>query len=55
VRERFESRTGTNVELVRGAGGVFEITVDGTLAFSKKALGRFPEDRELDALVAGGG
>ena len=28
------------------------ITVDGELKFSKKALGRFPTDVELDALVA---
>jgi selT/selW/selH-like putative selenoprotein len=26
---------------------VFEVTVDGTLVFSKKALGRFPEDGEV--------
>jgi hypothetical protein len=30
---------------------VFEITADGQLKFSKKALGRFPTDAELDALV----
>ena len=39
--------------LVRGGGGVFEITIDGKLAFSKKQLGRFPEDSEVDALIAG--
>jgi len=39
------------VELVKSSGGVFEITVDGKLAFSKKKLGRFPEDAEIDALV----
>jgi selT/selW/selH-like putative selenoprotein len=38
---------------VKGGGGVFEITVDGRLAFSKKALGRFPSDAEIDALGAG--
>ena len=53
--ERFESRAGTDVELVRGSGGVFEITVDGRLAFSKKALGRFPDDAEVTALVVGAG
>jgi selT/selW/selH-like putative selenoprotein len=36
---------------VRSGGGVFEITVDGQLRFSKKALGRFPTDAEVDALV----
>jgi selenoprotein W-related protein len=41
------------VELVKGVGGVFEITVDGRLVFSKKQLGRFPEDAEIDALAGG--
>jgi selT/selW/selH-like putative selenoprotein len=36
---------------VRSSGGVFEITVDGQLRFSKKALGRFPTDAEVDALA----
>jgi selT/selW/selH-like putative selenoprotein len=36
---------------VRSSGGAFEITVDGALRFSKKRLGRFPTDEEIDALV----
>lgn len=40
------------VKLIRGGGGVFEITVDGELAFSKKALGRFPTDEEVDAILS---
>ena len=44
---------GAEVELVKGRGGMFEITVDGRLLFSKKALGRFPSDEELDALASG--
>jgi hypothetical protein len=36
---------------VRSGGGVFEITVDGQLKFSKKALHRFPTDDEIDALA----
>jgi selT/selW/selH-like putative selenoprotein len=39
--------------LVPGVAGVFEITVDGRLLFSKKAMGRFPTDEEIDALGAG--
>jgi selT/selW/selH-like putative selenoprotein len=35
--------------LVKGASGAFEITVDGELKFSKKQLGRFPTDEEVDA------
>ena len=39
------------MELVRSSGGVFEITIDGLLLFSKKRLGRFPEEKEIDALA----
>ena len=46
-------RGAEEVELFKGVAGVFEITVDGRLAFSKKQLGRFPEDAEIDALVDG--
>jgi selT/selW/selH-like putative selenoprotein len=35
------------VKLRKSGGGVFEITVDGRLAFSKKAVGRFPSDEEV--------
>jgi selT/selW/selH-like putative selenoprotein len=38
---------------VRSRGGVFEIMVNGQLKFSKKALGRFPTDQEIDALAKG--
>ena len=41
-----------DIQLIKGSGGVFEITMDGKLVFSKKRLGRFPTDEELDALVA---
>ena len=39
------------VTLVRSGGGVFEITVDGKLAYSKKATGRFPTDEEVIACL----
>ena len=35
------------VALRRSGGGVFEITVDGRLAYSKKATGAFPTDEEV--------
>jgi selT/selW/selH-like putative selenoprotein len=41
---------GAEVSLTASGGGKFEITVDGRLAYSKKAQGRFPTDEELDAL-----
>ena len=38
-------------ELVASRGGVFEITIDGRLVFSKKQLGRFPEEGEVLGLI----
>jgi len=47
VREQFK----TNIDLVSSSGGVFEITIDDKLVFSKKKEGRFPTDNELIELV----
>jgi selenoprotein W-related protein len=46
-----EQALGVKSELKPSGGGVFEVTVDGELVFSKKSLGRFPHDGEvLDAV-----
>ena len=39
------------VSLRKSGGGVFEIVVDGTLRYSKKASGRFPTDDEILATI----
>ena len=39
------------VQLIESSGGVFEISRDGQLLFSKKKLGRFPYDKEIDAIA----
>jgi len=36
-----------DIALRKSGGGVFEITVDGRLAFSKRATRRFPTDEEV--------
>ena len=38
-------------ELVPSSGGVFEVFVDGKRIFSKKALGRFPNQGEILGLL----
>ena len=35
------------ISLRRSGGGVFEIVVDGSLRYSKKATGRFPSADEV--------
>jgi len=42
---------GIETKLISSGGGVYEITLDGELIFSKKALGRFPDDGEVIALI----
>ena len=52
ARDKLESFGIEDIELVAGSGGVFEIEIDGALRYSKKSLGRFPSDDELQALAA---
>lgn len=39
-------------ELIRGDGGVFDVVADGKLVFSKHSEGRFPEEREIVAVLS---
>jgi selT/selW/selH-like putative selenoprotein len=45
-------RPSAQVSVRRSSGGVFEIRVDGRLAFSKKATGRFPTSEEIADCLA---
>lgn len=38
---------GVESTLIAGSGGVFDVTVDGKVVFSKKSVGRFPETGEI--------
>lgn len=42
---------GLEVELVRGGGGVFDVSVDGKVLFSKHKEGRFPEPGEILSIL----
>jgi selenoprotein W-related protein len=42
-----EQKFGIQPQLIRGRGGVFEVTVGSNLIFSKKKLGRFPQPDEI--------
>jgi len=37
--------------LIESRGGVFEVVADGKLVFSKKNLGRFPDENEVSELL----
>jgi len=42
---------GVDATLTPGSGGVFDVTVDGKTIFSKKSVGRFPQDGEILGLL----
>ena len=42
---------GSEVTLIEGSGGAFEITRDDELVFSKKSINRFPEDSEVENML----
>jgi hypothetical protein len=47
------SETEHEAEAERGAKGQFDVLADGALVFSKAQAGRFPENREIHALLSG--
>ena len=48
LKEKFSDST---VTLIPSGGGVFEISVEGKLIFSKKSLNRFPEKSEISDIL----
>ncbi len=53
MRESIQSKFGVNAELIKGTGGVFEVSLNNSLIFSKKELSRFPEENEIEDLIEG--
>ena len=41
----------TSLTLIPSSGGVYEVTKNGTLIFSKKELQRFPEQDEIIDII----
>lgn len=39
--------------LIKGSGGIFDVTVDGRNVYSKFETGRFPEPGEVVGLLRG--
>jgi selenoprotein W-related protein len=51
LADELKQELSADSQLVASGGGVFEVSVDGELIFSKKSLGRFPDDGEILALI----
>ncbi len=41
------------VLLVPGSGGIFEVTLNGRNLYSKEQTGRFPNENEVEDILAG--
>ncbi len=48
-----EAYPDAEMRLIEASGGLFEVTVDGDLVFSKKDLGRHAEKDEVLRLIRG--
>ena len=51
MRDRLEKLGATDIELRIGRSGQFDVTVDGTLKYTKSKTGRFPTDDEVEDLA----
>ena len=47
MEAELKNKFDVDVKLIPSSGGVFEVTVDDKLVFSKRELGRFPEPGEV--------
>jgi len=47
LADAISEKFGLTPKLVGGAGGIFDVQVDGSLIFSKHQTGRFPEVQEI--------
>jgi selenoprotein W-related protein len=51
LEEYLKGKHDVEIELISSGGGVFEVSLEDKLIFSKKSLGRFPEHSEIDDLI----
>ena len=51
LRKSLDSKFGILAEMRQSSGGVFEVTLNGSSIFSKKQLGRVPNDGEIVTFI----
>ncbi len=50
MRDYLQRMSAAEVELRPGRSGQFDVTVDGTLKYTRSKTGRFPTDDEIEHL-----
>ena len=51
MRDSLQKLGAADIELRAGRSGQFDVTVDGTLKYTKSKTGRFPTDDEVEELL----
>ena len=51
MQAAIKDKYGITATLVEGAGGIFEVFLDGTTVYSNQTTYRFPENEEIFAQV----
>ena len=51
MQAAIKDRYGITATLIEGAGGIFEVYIDGTSVYSNQTTYRFPEDEEIFAKI----
>ena len=49
--DELKKNLGAEIELIAGSNGIFDITVDGKMVFSKFDQGRYPQADEIISLI----
>ena len=49
--DELRKNLGADIELIAGSNGVFDITLDGTMIYSKLEKGRFPQTDDILNLI----
>ena len=52
MRDSLQKLGAADVELRVGRSGQFDVTVDGTLKYTRSKTGRFPTDDEVEDILA---
>jgi selT/selW/selH-like putative selenoprotein len=51
LQAAIKDKYGITATLVEGAGGIFEVFIDGTTVYSNQTTYRFPENEEIFAKI----
>ena len=52
MRDSLQKQGAADIELRVGRSGQFDVTVDGTLKYTRSKTGRFPTDDEVEDLMS---